>query len=287
MRGMKPSASALALMLGLALALPGAATGAAQRADAQGAAPLAPSGKWVVDYAEGMCTLSRTFGTGKDMLTFGLKPNGMTGEKNDMIIATAGGSGSGYFAFNARMQELPSGKRHDLEAKAYVLTEGKGRVVVMNVDGEMLASLMAASAFTVPVWSRNTVAIAPTGFASAMKALATCQDDLLEGLGVPRAEIDAVATRAEAIRPHTWIRPAEYPRPALNLSLQGQSTLLLKVSDQGRPESCRPVLNIGPDVFAEVACEKFMERGRYQPARNTNGVPIVSWTMQRVLWQVD
>jgi len=55
------------------------------------AEPLAPTGKWVVDYRTDQCLASREYGTAKYPVTFGIRPapNGKT------YLLLVGGKGSG------------------------------------------------------------------------------------------------------------------------------------------------------------------------------------------------
>ena len=61
------------------------------------AAPLQPSGKWIVDYGSDMCTIERTFG--QDGVTFGFRPDGFAGQGGMLIIIQPANSGARYLEF--------------------------------------------------------------------------------------------------------------------------------------------------------------------------------------------
>ena len=247
-------------------------------------APLEPSGKWVVDYGEDMCTVARPFGP--EGITFGFRPDGFAGQGGMLVIIQPAKGGARYHEFKQKI-ELPSGAEAiPVSPKSYYFRDRKSRVVTMIVNAEELERLKAAPSFAVPVNARDHIAFAPAEFPAALKALDKCSDDLMAGYGVPVEELAQATIRTTARNPDRWFSWINYPAAALARGQQSRTVALIAVSAEGKPTDCRIVSNAGDDAFSKTTCDIVTRRGDFEPARNGAGEAIPSWTTLTINWEI-
>lgn len=247
-------------------------------------APLQPSGKWNVDYAKDMCTIARSFG--EDGTTFGFRPNGFAGQGGMLVIVQPAKGGVRYQEFKENI-ELPGGAEPiPVSAKSYYLRERKNRVITMTVNAEELGRLKAAKSFSVPISTRDHVALAPGNLTAAFAALDKCSDDLMAGFGVPIEELTQATVRTKARKAERWFSGTNYPTSALARGAQSRTVALIAVSAQGKATDCRIISNPDDDDFSKATCDAVNRRGDFEPARNAAGEPIRSWTTLTINWQI-
>ncbi|MBK2451800.1 hypothetical protein, partial [Escherichia coli] len=109
--------------------------------------PLKPSAKWVVDYAEDMCTLGREFGP--DKVTFGLRPSQIGGAGALGIVMMPGAHQSRHYEFQGKLK-FAGGEEAEVRTNAYWLQSQKTRVVTVNLSADSIAKLKAGEPFGLP-----------------------------------------------------------------------------------------------------------------------------------------
>ena len=271
--------AAMIAILGV-LAFPGGA-------NAQGpAAPLAPTGKWTVEYAENLCLLSHSFGTGDSEVSLGLRPWPM-GEKTEVVLispdssSTASRDGKG-----ATLSLSSAGPEIEGDYSSHWLPTRKMRLTTLTVEQVALAGLGSASAVTIAIPKSARVSVTlPPSIKAALKALDTCEDDLLRGWGVDPAEKEVIATPAKPFPGIAdWITDDDYPAEALRNSQHGTVMILWTIGVDGRVSNCLPVIKSGVASLDQAACGAISRRGRYHPALDKDGKPIISHNTRRVNW---
>lgn len=246
------------------------------------AAPLQPSGKWIVDYGSDMCTIERTFG--QDGVTFGFRPDGFAGQGGMLIMIQPANRGARYLEFRQQIELPNSTEPIPVSAKAYYIRQRESRVVTMIVNAEELERLKAASSFAVPITARDRIGISPGNFKAALAALDKCSDDLMETHGVPMAEIADAAVRTNARRPDRWF---VYPSAAVAAGFQGRIVTLISVSAEGKATECRVLSQDAENALAKSSCETIKRRGDFEPARNKDGKAIRSWTTLTINYEIN
>lgn len=246
-------------------------------------APLAPSGKWVIDYQPNMCVLSRDFGMGQSKITFGFRPYPLT---QGMEIAILSGarihhrrSGKG------RVTLLPSGKVFSADYVSYDVTKGPGHVTVVRLDDSTEADFLAANVITIDA-GRERVSVAPGGSIAAFKAADTCDDDLLKTWKIDPNEQQLIAQPAIPQSIGSWVTSDDYPPEALRAGLGGTSTIVWTIGIDGRVSDCRTVVSSNVAFLDQAACKAISTKGRYKPALDKAGHPMVSHNTRRVVWVI-
>jgi TonB family protein len=279
---MKTAMIAALAMLGT---LPGPA-GASPRGEASSL--LAPTGNWNVEYAENMCILSHSFGTGLAEVTLGFRPWPM-GERTEVVLISRDSTGTASrFGKGATLSLSSAGPGIEGDYWSFWLPKRKVRLSTLIVDQAALADLGSADSVTIaiPKGARVSVTL-PRNTKAALKALDTCDDDLLREWGVDPDEKMKVATPAKAL-PNVadWISDDDYPPQALRNSQQGTVMILWTIDVDGRVANCIPVIKSGVPLLDQAACNAITLRGRYQPALGKDGKPVSSHNTRRVVWRL-
>lgn len=244
--------------------------------------PLKPSAKWVVDYAENMCTLGRQFGPGG--VTFGIRPSAL-GTGGGLAVAMIPGARPGRSHETPATFVLDDGSSIEVNATVYWLPEKKTRVVTAGLNAENMAKIMSGRPFGFPAGRREHIWFEPEGVANALKALKTCEDDLLVSMGVSAEELAQIAQgpRGDISR---YFGSSVYPSNALFAGKSGQTSALIAIDVEGGVTDCRIISNSGHESFRNRTCETLM-RARFEPAKNAAGEPVRSWYPVRVTWTND
>jgi protein TonB len=58
------------------------------------------------------------------------------------------------------------------------------------------------------------------------------------------------------------------------------------VSPTGQVTDCRVALDSGSPELDQAGCAAFRRRGEFEPAVNSEGQPVQSYSFQRVRWQL-
>lgn len=251
-------------------------------AAAVAAETLAPSGRWVVDYADSMCVLQRQFGSGADAVLFALRPYPIA-DTFEIVLVAADRGGPRVRRGPAQLMIAQSSTVSSDYVSVRLPGENK-RLTAFSVKREELSPIGGAKTLTV-VAGKVIATIAPTQVLAAMKALQACQDDLLKGWGVDTAALAAIATPAEPVSPSIrWLTHNDYPTQAIRESREGMTAILWTIGVDGRVSNCRVVASSGHADLDQVGCNAITRRGRYKPALGKDGKPTVAWASRRIRW---
>ena len=235
--------------------------------------PLKPSGAWSIDYGEDACTLSR--GLGSNRGTFALRREDIArgGAIVVLSVPDAGRSRNGRFKgsfFLAAGAEAVA-----VNAESRSLPHDDMRLITIYLDAPKLAKLTSTGQFALPVARNDHLWLAMGSFDEALAALAKCSDDLATSLGVPLAELDAVAVTAEPVGTID-LSPRRFPPELKGQYWEARSKALFEIDALGKVAGCRIVSYSGPDALRGSACEQPF-RMRFKPARTEDNAPVRSW----------
>lgn len=261
-------------------------------------APLAPSGKWVLNYDTDRCVLSRQFGDAQDpaFLQFVRYSPG-----DDFMLNIVGRR----FFTQANLtdvrlrfgdgappmkQPAMTGKMGGLPA---LFTTGRLDNAEDATDSTLpppripAAVEAAVSRVHVGLGGRRwTFMLGPMD--KPMAALRACEADLVRQWGLDPAVQDALAARPTPQgSPARWLTSSDYPTAKLMSGEQAIIAFRLMVGPDGRPTGCSVQSNIARDAtFAQTTCAALMRRARFTPARTTTGEAMASYFTNRVRWVI-
>ena len=255
-----------------------------QGAAAPVAAPLTPSGKWVVEYGDSDCVLSRDFGTGSARTTVGFKPSPF-GDSVEIVTMTAGAK-SGYRNAKAKLTLQPSGFTAENDASIYGLKDKGVTLTTFIAQGAAVANLQTSTGVALTEDAGPGTNIAVPDMKKAFGALKVCQVDLVKRWGVDPGELDRVAVLATPLSPERWITHADYPAEALKDRQQGTSRIMWAIGTTGRVSDCKVVQSSGSAALDGASCLLIARRGRYKPALGIDDEPVPTHAMRKVIWRL-
>jgi TonB family protein len=239
--------------------------------------PLAPSSKWLVDYQQKACVLSRQFGPAAGSIEFDFEPS-MARDSGKLVLVLPEKGGNGIWQGSASIRLQPSSKTLTAPFTS-ALVKGK-RGVVMTIFQPDMGDLVAATTIAVDLGRGAPVALQTDGMTGARKALQACQDDLVKQWGVapadriPDPDIPDVAS---------WFGGDVYPPEAIRAGAQGLTLMLITIRNDGEADACRTVVSSGTEVLDQAACRVVMQKARFAKAERDPKAPL-RWLILPVNW---
>jgi TonB family protein len=86
--------------------------------------------------------------------------------------------------------------------------------------------------------------------------------------------------------PGEWVTPMDYPSAALREELEGAVGFRLIVDQNGKPSNCLITSSSGYGLLDDGACNSLMKRGKFTPATDKGGRPVVGAWNSSVRWQI-
>lgn len=254
------------------------------QAAATHAAPavLSPSGKWQVEYAKSSCIISRAFGEKPNVTLFGLKPAPYSDYLSMLIIQP---SSKGRGAAGDVEIKLSSGFVPEQPTYSSVTAHGM-RVTTISLQREALDALARGDSIAVKAGKWVNVALQPTGFDKALKALEDCEADLLVSWGLSREAQAAIAERPKGTL-QGLIRSDDYPFDLVERGIQGSVGVRLRIEPDGSTSECTIIESSGAPALDKHTCALFKKRARYASALGHDGKPLWSFTFGRVTWMLE
>lgn len=83
-----------------------------------------------------------------------------------------------------------------------------------------------------------------------------------------------------------WIISDDYPIEAMRNDWEGTSTIEWTIDRRGRVVDCRVVRSSGHAILDEAACGAITARGRFRPARNSEGRRVEARMSRRIVWRL-
>ena len=267
---------------------------------------LAPTGKWVVDYADDSCSLSRNFGEGDRKVTvffeqfepgdtFNVTLVGPSVDPKDRPVV-------GLLRFGPNEDE-------DEVTGAAALTNGipaiifqGGQRLVPLTDAEKSARKKAAARarpFEPPpiAAAREKAAswvmlgkllpfdlVFQTGpMDEPLAALRQCAWDMVRSWGLDVEQQKRLAQKAYPTRPsYSWFSPEDYPPEMQRGGYESIVHFRVLVDESGHPLSCHIQSSTRPKAFDDVVCKQVMKSATFHPALDAQGKPIRSYWRQTV-----
>jgi len=261
-------------MIDIALALAAAAA----------PAPLQPNGNWTVAYEASMCLASRKFGPA-EQVTLMLRPSPL-GENLEVTFVAAGSKNRRVvWDGDASLAVQPGGRSFDVNYKAWRSHALGGRAIIIYTDQELLGLLTDDGSLTLRAPKEPELSVSTRHLSKLMPVIADCKKKVAQHWGVDLAELDRMSVPAKpAVDPSRWVSPNDYPTEALRGRQSGASTLLWTIGTDGRVSDCKVIASSGVDSLDRAGCRAITANGRYTPALDKAGKPMISHSMRRVMW---
>ena len=251
---------------------------------AQAAVPLQPSGKWILEGDNNMCALMHAFGEGRSQVTLGIRPWPLGGHADILFFRPDGHEGvvNGYEEVS--FDSAPPAKAW---YQSYTIQNKYERLAIATYPEETLQPAATAKQASVSFGGDPEFQMVLPDMKPALKALSNCNDMLLKSLGVDPAWREKTAVPAMPVEsPGKWFTSKDYPDSAAMYGGQGRSRMLLTVGTDGRIAQCVNFGSSGNAKMDAAACKGFELRGRFHPAVDARGQPIIGYYMFTLDFQI-
>jgi hypothetical protein len=248
------------------------------------ASPLQPSGKWIVEGESNMCGLIHSYGEGDGSVMLALRPWPLGG-RTDILLFTR--SGSRYSTIGRASFAIDGAKPLDGYYQSYKLA-GLKRLTTFTLDAPTPATFAGARRVSISLDGGPPIEIALPEMGQALHALQGCSELLLKSMGIDPAWAEKIAKPAEpAENPQRWFMPQDYPPRAIHAGAEGISNLLLTIGIDGRATRCVTFGSSGDRDIDAAACKAYLARGRYRPALDAAGQPVISYLTVGSRWHLQ
>jgi len=234
------------------------------------AAPLEAKPKWVINYADSFCLLSRDRSPTESGVAIRTRP---FAEEHELLL----------------MMEPSSERRLNGQGQVIVgnFTVGPERWVAAaaskQADVRLLETTIKVAEFSAAVAAGKIRILVPgkldariqlPNIAKAAAAMKDCEDDLARRWKITRNWAVDPKPIPDSRGP---FRHDDYPQQMIVKERIGAILALLGIDEAGKVTDCRIIERSGDPLFEEVVCTVFRKRARYKPALGSNGQPIASY----------
>lgn len=243
-------------------------------AQGQDRQPLQPSSKWVVDYADSECRLSRTFGIGENAVTLRLARGGSLTSYDVVLAGPALPKLSSEISVTMALE--PAGA--EVKSSGYsMMVPGQSFRFVRwyDADPAIFDQWSNAQVVKVSMGDRTKVRLNVLDGKKALAALAACHDDLLQGWKVDVAGLRALTSLPEPSGDSAkWVNSADYPAGAIQDGIDGTVRTQLMVAPNGRATDCKVIGSSRNLSLDSLTCEILLRRARFKPAIRKDGTAV-------------
>lgn len=241
-----------------------------------------PSGPWTVEHADAMCLVGRKFGTGEREIALGFRPGPMSEHIRIALWLTEKGSkvsrGTATVSIDGRAPITAPYVKGPIGIKGLNLIQ-------VDTTRPEIGSLDTAKILHIRAGEFNE-AFSLGKVAGAMKALGTCEKDLLVSWGMDRVTLESIVTPAYHRNIYMLFSTNDYPSAAIAKKERGTAGVHYRIGMDGKVSDCRVVESSGSATLDARTCAIIVKRARYEPARNKAGEPVASIGFQRIRWEV-
>ncbi|MBB3695036.1 energy transducer TonB [Sphingomonas sp. BK580] len=246
-------------------------------------APLAPQGKWVVNYGERGCAMARAFGPSDSPVIVAWRSLPFSDRVELSVQRRLGQRGLRRGVLTIAVE----GRGDETSYEAFNGTGDKRRTLRGWTSPALFADLPERAVLTLTPSSEPALAVSLVGTARALAALARCNDDIAKTWGIAPGEREAVATEAQLRgNPARFIGPEDYAKAAVARGELGTSAQLWTIDTDGRVSECRTVIPSGSEALDKAGCDAARLRARFTPATGRDGRPMTSHTTQVIKWEL-
>lgn len=234
-----------------------------------------PSSKWIVNYEDIDCSLSRNLTGPSGQAIFGIYPS-VDGFKAYVAILLPPGGAAPVSEVAVRFDNAP--RFYDSLLFDATIAGAPRRMAKIVLD-DPAGTISGSTAASVSIGGKERWRIQYGPTPNAIAALRTCQADLLKRWGVDPAALVPKLPPEEMVR---LFPPDAYPKRAIKAHAQGRTVAAVAIDRDGTPKSCKPVVSAGNEALDATTCAIAM-RGLRLPRATANDPPV-RWLILPVRW---
>lgn len=263
------------VVLSLALASASAAGSAA--------APRAPSGKWIVNFADAQCIAQRDYGTGEGSPRLVLKAPPLGDVMQVAILRDAARTSAEQIDSTIAIDQ-----RRPLKTSLtmYSPKGSKQRVYLMNMPSAEFAMVRQAKTLSVRSQGLNE-SFALSEMEPLMKVMDECVVDLRRVFNIAGNGPGATGLRSRARADLVKLFSSDdYPAVAVRNGQSGRVKFALLIQEDGRVADCTIVETSGVASLDSQACAMLKVRAKFEPARDNDDKPAKDAVVGSIVWRI-
>lgn len=243
--------------------------------------PLQPTGKWLAEFADNECVLSRSYGTPDHAQTLAFKRSPM---ETDMQV---------ILLLESKRQDRDHGPAQVVFGQQSFAGNYGGdysgakslRRLTIDLDEVSPGAPETASLVKVDIPGEAQKTFSVPGFRTALHILDQCVEDLGIEWGFSAEAQHRLAEPAKAVRELQGVfSPNDYPSDAVKDDASGRVRVGLLIDQSGRIAKCKILVASGHSSLDETTCRILKLRARFRPAKDIDGKPIPGAVTQTIDW---
>lgn len=243
--------------------------------------PKQPTGKWVAEYNEDECLLSRSFGSDANILILSFRGFPMD-DYIRVIVFKSGTAGDTNTDAGARLGF--GGEPIKTMFSAFDLAGKPVRRIEMSVKRSDLMAATESGVVSVDVPGEVKGSFAVPELGSALDVLTDCSLKLGAAWGIPTEQQKRM--KAPAKLNGLPFTPDDFPESALKQDMGGRTEVRMTIDEQGQPIDCIPLKSTPNAVFARTSCNVLRKRAHFKPAIDVDGHPMKSLYVETVTFLI-
>ena len=247
------------------------------------AEPKQPTSKWLAEFADHQCILSRAYGTPKNVLILAFeKLPTQTGIQLTVLktdrstIQAHGWARVGFLKASAV----------DVAFGAHRVGSDVRKIIFEKIEDESYRAAVESGVVSLSIPKELEEAFAVPGFGPALKILDQCVVNLGEVWGISKDHQARVSRPAKLIEPRSLFDSNDYPDGALKKDASGKTIVRYAVDEAGRSSNCVVLKSSGNKLLDLASCSKLLQRARFEPALDVQGRPMSSISVTAVNWLI-
>jgi TonB family protein len=249
------------------------------------AEPQQPTGKWIVEYAEKMCVLQRSYGTEQRPLTLAFRPDPFSGDLTVYFLDKPTRQFGAYV--DASVGFGPGKPVLEKKMATFDVRERRFRLNELWLTRQELEPSSETGVLSINAKKRIDVSLKVPELAKALGVLDDCVIDLMESWGFSREKHGLMAQRAQPLKPHfEYVSHHDYPNQALTNNESGANSVRYWIDTSGRPRDCQ-IVESSRSTSLDAAICRVVKRIRYRPALDRSGKPMESIGFMRLRWRLQ
>ena len=258
---------------------------AAALAAAPASPPMKGNGPWTVQFADKMCAMGRNFAAPDGPVTLIVKAP-LLGEDYTFTLASPADPAKKAAIGGAHLINANGARVGPFYLTSFTSTTNQ-RVSRFSIDGERFKLRNVGSVLAIDLEKDGMLAFAVTGLPKALDKLEECAKGLRGKFGIDQQMLDRATTQARPVKPLvSAFRSEDYPVETMKKSEQGTVGALFFINREGRAEDCKAIESSGSKVLDRQTCAIIVNRARFTPARDAQGVVVRVPSYARISWQL-
>ena len=245
------------------------------------AAPLAPTGKWVMDFGDTQCVAARNYGSEAKPLMLVLKQPTLGQIVQLAVIRKGGGNSKHARQINGKIR-IDNGPPIKASMIVFAAQARGESIISMNMPLAQFAAVRKGQTLSFSTEEVDET-FQLTSIGPLMKIMDECVTDLTRLWNGDAAASVRLKQLAKGDL-QTIFSSDDYPDAAMTLNKTGWVSFVVLVNEQGRFADCTVIETSGVAALDAQSCAVVVERARFKPAIGIDGSPVKSILRQRIVW---